>query len=242
LLEDLANATAQVIRTGRAEESLRREKALADIVIDSIPGVFYVLDSQGRFVRWNQLLEEVTGRTADMLRGTDALRVIFADDRQLVAGRIREVFEKGQSEVEARFLANDKVRDFWLTGRRMDVGPTSYLVGSGIEITDRKRAEEVVRASAANYRAVFDTANDAIFVHDADTGAILDTNQKTSEMFGYTSDELREMSVENISDGTPAYSQNEALHRMKQASAGSPQLFTWKCKDKSALILGDCHE
>ena len=42
-------------------------------------------------------------------------------------------------------LGKDGVRNFWFTGRRMDVGPLSYLVGSGIDITDRKRMEEEVR-------------------------------------------------------------------------------------------------
>jgi PAS domain S-box-containing protein len=146
LLKLLANTTAQVIRMGRAEESLRREKAFADIVIDSIPGVFYVLDSQGRFVRWNRLLEKVTGLSADVLRGSDALRTIFADDRELVAGKIREGFEKGLAETESRYLTTDGVRDYWFSGRRMDVGPTSYLVGSGIDITARKRAENDLKA------------------------------------------------------------------------------------------------
>ena len=115
-------ACRDITEQKRAEELLRREKAFADTVMDSIPGVFYVLDSQGRFVRWNQLLEELTGLTAEMLRGTDALCTIFADDRQLVAEEIREVFEKGQAEVEARFLGKDEVREFLFTGRRMDVG------------------------------------------------------------------------------------------------------------------------
>ena len=132
LLEDVANTTAQIIRTGRAEESLRREKAFADIVIDSIPGVFYVLDSRGRFVRWNQIEEKVTGLTAEMLRGSDVLRTIFADDRQLVAGKIREVFENELAEVESRLLGKDEIREYWFTGRRMDVDPTSYLVGIGM--------------------------------------------------------------------------------------------------------------
>jgi PAS domain S-box-containing protein len=145
LLEDLAHTTSQVIRAGMAEELVRREKALADIVIASIPGLFYVLDRQGRFVRCNQIMEEVTGWTAETLRGTDALLTIFEDDRELVASRMDEVFEKGQAEVEARFLSKDGVREFWFTGRRMDVRRTSYLVGSGIDITERKQAEEQSR-------------------------------------------------------------------------------------------------
>ncbi len=124
---------------------MRREKAFADIVIDSIAGVFYVLDDQGRFVRWNQHLEEVTGLTTEMLRGTDALRVIFPADRELVAGKIREVFANGLAEADARILGKDGVREFWFTGRRMEIGPTAYLVGSGIDITDRKRMEAEIR-------------------------------------------------------------------------------------------------
>lgn len=233
----LVGISHDITERNEAEEALRREKAFADIVIDSIPGLFYVLDSQGRFTRWNHRMEELTGLTAGMLRGMDALLTIVEDDRELVAGKIREVFQKGQAEVEARFLAKDEVRDFWFTGRRMDVGPTAYLVGSGVDVTDRKRVEEAIRASEDNYRAVFDTANDAIFVHDADTGAILDTNQKTSEMFGYTPVELRELSIEDISEGIPPYSQKEALHWLKQAIAGLPQLFTWKCRDKAGRLF-----
>ncbi len=145
--EMIARAIRYAMDRKQIEEELRREKVFADIVIDSIPGVFYVLDEQGRFVRWNNFLEEITGLTGEMLRGSDALLTLVADDRQHVAGKIREVFEKGLAETEARLLGKDGVRKFWFTGRRMDVGPLSYLVGSGIDITDRKRMEEEVRRS-----------------------------------------------------------------------------------------------
>jgi PAS domain S-box-containing protein len=144
-LEDLANTASQVIRTGMAEETLRREKAFADIVIDGIPGLFYVLDSQGRFVRWNRAEEELTGLSPEELRGMEGLLTIVQDDRELVAGKIREVFEKGNAEVETRVIAKDGVRHFLCTGRRLDVGQSAYLVGSGVDITERKRVEEEVR-------------------------------------------------------------------------------------------------
>ena len=85
------------------------------------------------------------------------------------------------------------------------------------DITERKMAEEAIRASEANYRAIFDTANDAIVVHDADTGAILDTNQTASEMYGYTTEEFRQISVESISEGYSALLA-ERGHSMDSAS------------------------
>jgi len=128
----------------RTEEALSREKAFSDVIIDGIPGWFYVLDSQGRFVRWNHVMEKATGLAAENLRGMDCLLTIFEDDRELVAGKIREVFENGQAEVQTRVLAKDGVRHFLFSGRRMDVSPDSYLVGSGVDITERHRMEERV--------------------------------------------------------------------------------------------------
>ena len=186
LLELLANSAAQVIRAGRAEESLRQEKAFADIVIDSIPGVFYVLDSQGQIVRWNHLLEKVTGRPAEMLRRTDALDTIFTDDRRLVAEKIREVFEKGYAEAESRYLGKDEVREYWFTGRRMDVGPTSYLVGCGTDITDRKRSEEAHRESEERFRTVVEMSKDAIIAINRG-GLVTVFNPAAEDMFGASS-------------------------------------------------------
>jgi len=53
----------------------------ADIVIDGIPGVFYVLDTQGRYVRWNHLVEVLTGLDADTLLGREALFTVAEQDR-----------------------------------------------------------------------------------------------------------------------------------------------------------------
>ncbi|MFZ1934479.1 MAG: PAS domain S-box protein [Thermoguttaceae bacterium] len=192
-------ACRDVSERKRAEELLRREKAFADVVIDSIPAVFYVLDSQGRFVRCNRLLQELTGLTAEMLRGTDALRTIFADDRQRVAAKIREVFEKGQAEVEARFLGKDEVREFLFTGRRMDVGSTSCLVGSGVDITDRKHAEEMLRLTQFSV----DHAADPAFWVGPDA-RIAYANSSACKQLGYSREELLSLTVHHIDPDFPA--------------------------------------
>jgi PAS domain S-box-containing protein len=105
------------------------------------------------------------------------------------------------------------------------------------DITERKLVEEVIRASEANYWAVFHTASDAIFVHDVDTGKILDANQKATEMYGYSTEELWQLSIDVLSEGHPPYSQAEIIQLMTHAVSGTPQLFPWKCRDKSGRLF-----
>ena len=124
----------------RAARELQREKAFSDAVIASVPGTFYVVDRQGRFVRWNRAQEELTGLGAEQLAGLEALATIHEDDRPHVAAKLEEVFERGHAELEARLLAaSGEVRHFHFTGKRMDVDGAAYLVGTGIDVTERKR-------------------------------------------------------------------------------------------------------
>ena len=52
----------------RTEKALQQEKYFSDTVINSLPGVFYLLDEQGHFIRWNKNLEDVTGYSAKELQ------------------------------------------------------------------------------------------------------------------------------------------------------------------------------
>lgn len=100
------------------------------------------------------------------------------------------------------------------------------------DITERKLMEEALRASEANYREIFSAVNDAIFVHDIETGRILDANPRATEMYGYTRDEFLEISVEDISSGEPPYTQETALRCIHEAAERGPLLFEWRGKTK----------
>ncbi|MEJ2717853.1 MAG: PAS domain S-box protein [Deltaproteobacteria bacterium] len=105
------------------------------------------------------------------------------------------------------------------------------------EIAERRRAEEALGESEANYRAIFNAANDAIFVHDIQTGKILDVNRKMCEMYGYSMAEASRLRVEALSSGKPPYSQKEAVRWIKRAVAGEPQLFEWQAKNKQGQLF-----
>jgi PAS domain S-box-containing protein len=97
--------------------------------------------------------------------------------------------------------------------------------------------EERLRESEANYLTIFDEANDAIFVHDIDTGNILDVNKRMCEMFGYTQEEALNLNFGAISSCEPSYTQQGALELIKKTSKQGPQTFEWQAKHRSGHIF-----
>ena len=102
---------------------------------------------------------------------------------------------------------------------------------------EKLRAEQALKESEENYRTIFDTANDAFFIHDLNTGQILDVNQKMCEMYGYTIEESRRIDVEDLSKGVSPYSQKEAMEWIQKAVDGIPQIFEWRARDKDGNLF-----
>ncbi len=94
--------------------------------------------------------------------------------------------------------------------------------------------ESLVRAhtSEQNYREIFNTSTDAIFIHDAATGEILDVNDRMLEIFGFTRKELDASSFEVIITGDPPFALEDAQRHMKKAVEEGPQVFEWLSRRK----------
>jgi PAS domain S-box-containing protein len=99
------------------------------------------------------------------------------------------------------------------------------------------RLYEKLHASEQQVRAILDGVNDAIFIHDADTGDILGVNRKMQEMYGYTIEEISSLTVEDLSSGVPPYTQVEANAWMAKALAGKAPFFEWHAKKKSGALF-----
>lgn len=91
--------------------------------------------------------------------------------------------------------------------------------------------------SEERFRDIFNAANDAFFIHDIETGAILDVNQKMCEMFGLSREEALHSDVGSFSSGIPPYTQKDAANWIRKATVGVPQLFEWHAKDRSGRIF-----
>jgi PAS domain S-box-containing protein len=129
----------------RVEEKLIREKAFSDTIIDSLPGVFYVCDEEGKLLRWNDREKKTTGYSVAELSEMNVMK-LFYKDKQLVMTKIQEVLGSGTSFLEASLITKSgNPIPFYLTGCRMSVDGKQYIVGIGIDISERKTLEEQLR-------------------------------------------------------------------------------------------------
>lgn len=102
---------------------------------------------------------------------------------------------------------------------------TLIIIGLLVNMSRRKRADDALRASEDRFRIIFDSINDALFIQDIETGAILNVNNMACEMYGYSREELRRLNMQSISMGEAPYTQKDAIGRIKKAAAGEPQVF-----------------
>lgn len=168
----------------RMEAALLEEKQFSDDIINGLPGIFYMLDEQARFIRWNARLCEVTGYSAEELAQLPALAMFEAEAAAVIRERIGEVFRNGEATAEAELLTRDGRRlPYHFSGRTTRIGNRVYLVGLGIDISERTMAEQLLRESEGRFRNLFEHSPVAYLALDAD-GGITEVNEKLCELLG----------------------------------------------------------
>jgi diguanylate cyclase (GGDEF)-like protein/PAS domain S-box-containing protein len=116
-------------------------------VIDVLPGTFYAINRDGRFVLWNRNHERITGYSADEMSATNALELFDLQTRPLIAESIRRVFENGEEvALEAEVVSRSgRETPMLLCGARVPCNGGQYLFGMGMDITARREQERALR-------------------------------------------------------------------------------------------------
>lgn len=100
----------------------------------------------------------------------------------------------------------------------------------------RRDRENAGRALHQGYREIFNAIPDAIFVHDPDNGRILEVNQATCRLLGWSHQDLLNLEVGAFSQGDPPYTGNEAQAWMRRAVSEGPQTFDWRIRHRDGRL------
>jgi PAS domain S-box-containing protein len=156
-----------------------------------------------RYVTTNQGFQQMIGYAEDELRTLGPLDITHEDDlatsRKLtdlvVAGR------QSAYRVEKRYRRKDGEivwADIHTSLLRATETTPAFFATIIVDITDRKRAEEALRASEERWRAMFETAPVGIATLDFEHRRYLTANERFQQMTGYTEDQLRNLTTLEI--------------------------------------------
>jgi len=158
---------------------------LSQAIITSPPGVFYCFDRLGQFAGWNQNLELAACYSGPEITKLHPLDLFVDKDKPLIQNHIQKVFTEGSAEAEAHLLAKDGTTSLYsLTSLRATIEGQTFLVGVGIDVSDRARAEANQRLLSMAVNA----ADDSIMITDRD-GIIQWVNPSFTRVTGYQAEE-----------------------------------------------------
>lgn len=189
----------------KAERSLKQERDFTNAVIDTAGALVVVMDPEGRILRFNRAAEQLSGYSLAEVKNRLLwdLGLIPPED---VPG-VKQAFEQLKGNYS---LFLNRHENFWRTKQGAlrliswsntalinAAGEVEFVMGTGIDITDRKLAELALKESEERYRDLFENATDLIQSVDAE-GHFLYVNRAWKETLGYDEAQVYQMTLFDI--------------------------------------------
>ncbi len=181
-----------ITRQKEAENKILSEKELSESVIDSLPGIFYLFDVNGKFMQWNANLETVSGYSEAEITQMHPLDFFAEEEKLRIAENITRVFSEGKTEVEANLLTKQGEKiPYYFNGRLAEFEGKKCLIGMGIDISIRKKAEAQLKL----LESVITNTNDSVVITKAEPfdipgPEVVYVNPAFTKMTGYSPEEV----------------------------------------------------
>ncbi len=169
LVEELEALYRRVVELEQSETKRNEAEELYATLANKSPvGVYIIQD--GKFVFVNPEFLKYLGFTEDELLGTDPLRLVYPENRELVRQNAVDMLRGYHlSPYEFRVIrrngewiwAIETVTSIQYRGKRA-------TLGNFMNVTERKQAEERIRRAAEEWRTTFDSITELVSIHDTD--------------------------------------------------------------------------
>ena len=182
-----------------AIDALERERDYTSSILDTMGGLVVGLNPEGRIVSWNKACERCTGYSFAEVEQRRVWEFLLPPQE---VSSVKEVF----AEIVADAIPNHH-RNYWIkkNGERCYIewsnncivsadGQVELIIGTGIDMSERQKAEQSLKESEERYQILFEHAADAVVVHDFE-GRIIAANGCACSLLGYEREELLSLSM-----------------------------------------------
>ncbi len=183
----------------RAEQSEARFRDVTFSMADWI----WETDANGRYTYCSDSVQDILGYAPEELLGKLPLETMSADEAQRSGKRYAEPAARTTPirALETWNYHKDGSRVCLLTSGVPlldEQGHPAGFRGVAKDITARKRADRALRESEQRYRALFEQAADSVVLIEAETGALVEFNDRAYQNLGYTAEEFRALRLADI--------------------------------------------
>ncbi len=170
-----------ILRRRKAEQELFYEKEFSDAVLKSLPGIFFMYDSNFKLIRWNKWLADRLGLKDEELSGRSIYAFIPQEQIPEFMKKIESVSRKGIAFGEFNLLDKEGSRiPYLLAGIWIFRGEKKYLLGVGIDVSELKKSED----ERLKLVTAIEQASEAVLITDKE-GIIVYANPAFSAITGY---------------------------------------------------------
>jgi PAS domain S-box-containing protein len=188
------NATLRNLDESQAQ--LNKAKEYAERLIETACVLVVGLDNEGRVELLNQAAAQLLGYKKQDLLGRNWFDIAIPPGLQPDLRAQYQAAHAGTSALPRQYTnavrtKSGALRDIeWQNSQLERDGKFTGCLAIGVDVTERRLAEQALGASEIRYRRLFETAKDGILILDADTGLVVDVNPYLYELLGLSYDQL----------------------------------------------------
>lgn len=180
---------------------IEQQARIFDQVLSASPDPICVLDRMGRFTYANLAMAQLFGLQQRHILGKTWQQLDLPPEIMELDTQREVVFATRRPITnEFSYPTINGFRDYeYILSPILSVsGSVEAVICTARDITQRNQVENSLRESEANYRHLFEYANDSIFIIDLSTSRLLDANQNAARRLGYTRQELLKLTTRDI--------------------------------------------
>jgi PAS domain S-box-containing protein len=221
LEHDLTQGKQEEAELKELAARIEQQARIFDLVLSASPDPICVVDRVGRFTYVNLALAQLFGLQQRHILGKTWQQLDLPQEiieREPIDAQREVVFATRRPLTkEISYPTSNGVRDYeCILSPIVGVsGSVEAVICTARDITERNQVEESLRESEANYRHLFEYANDSIFIIDLSTSRILDANQNGARRLGYTRKELLKLKTRDIDVPIPEARQKMINQQMQ---------------------------
>lgn len=200
MMPDQYSDNAMKKKIGQLEQkvhTLSTQNQFFELLINNLPGLFYLFDNNFKVHKWNKNVEAVTGFSTEEVQTRHLFELFTGNDLIQIKKSIDETFIKGAADTEAILKTKDGRRiPYYFTGASTRLEDKQFLIGMGIDISKRKQAENALRESEALYRILAERMTEGVVLFH--NFRVLFANNAFAAMLGY--DDPLQLNDKNVMD------------------------------------------